>query len=320
MDEAGRTKGVMACENTADVVNCDGNYPQLSSGGQSFPFASQCLWDDDPTSHSLGLSSIDLCFPPSVNPVLPSAFPEQTWSGPDLTELEGILEPNTSTSGAAASLTSSTDRLPSCSPATSDELPSQAFIPAAPPLKVLTSAVGLTSADWEEAAQQGVPVRQMSFYPNKDRKKRNKKSLAFHERQSRALGIVGWAALDRFKQVKASPLQLWIRSDRYPAVLDSAPSSPFVRAVPKTKALLPHKLPASLPHALSYIECGFRDPNLPVERCRVLCPTMSSWEAHQFQVKNVKMKIHDTVLFSIRVTPWASSAPTVRIGCRLNKL
>ena len=320
MDGPGKTKGVMACENTADVVNCDGNYPQLPPGGQSFPFSSPCLWDEDPTSQSLGLSSIDLCFPPSVNPVLPTAFPEQTWSGPDLTELEGILEPNSSTSGAAASLTSSTDRLPSCSPATSVELPSQAFIPAAPPLKVLTSSVGLTSADWEEAAQQGVPVRQMSFYPNKDRKKRNKKSLAFHERQSRALGIVGWAALDRFKQVKASPLQLWIRSDRYPAVLDSAPSSPFVRAVPKTKALLPHKLPASLPHALSYIECGFRDPNLPVERCRVLCPTMSSWEAHQFQVKNVKMKIHDTVLFSIRVTPWASSASTVRIGCRLNKL
>ena len=106
MDGPGKTKGVMACENTADVVNCDGNYPQLPPGGQSFPFSSPCLWDEDPTSQSLGLSSIDLCFPPSVNPVLPNAFPEQTWSGQELTDLEGILEPTSSTAGAAASLTS----------------------------------------------------------------------------------------------------------------------------------------------------------------------------------------------------------------------
>lgn len=156
-------------------------------------------------------------------------------------------------------------------------------VPAVTPLQVTSHPEGLTSADYEEAASQGVGVSQVEHFSDKTkRKKRTARALGLQERMSRPLGIVGWSALGRFRQVKASPLQLWIRSDRYPDLNMGSPPSVFTRAVPTLKALLPVRIPEALPHALTYIECGYLDPSFPLDRCRVLCPTISSWESHQF--------------------------------------
>ena len=160
---------------------------------------------------------------------------------------------------------------------------SLAVVPACVPIQVTSHPEGLTSADYEEAVSQGVGVAQVEHFSDRTkRKKRTARALGLQERMSRPLGIVGWSALGRFKQVKASPLQLWIRSDRYPDLKVEPPPSVFTRAVPTLKALLPVRVPEALPHALTYIECGFLDPCFPLDRCRVLCPTISSWESHQF--------------------------------------
>ena len=109
--------------------------------------------------------------------------------------------------------------------------------------------------------------------------KRGKKALNSAERFSRPLGIIGWTALDKFQHVKASPLHLWIKSDRYPQL---GGTSSFTPAVPVLKALLPVKLSSALPHSLTYLECGYINPSLPLDRCRVLLPNLSSWQCHQF--------------------------------------
>ena len=109
--------------------------------------------------------------------------------------------------------------------------------------------------------------------------KRGKKALNSAERFSRPLGIIGWTALDKFQHVKASPLHLWIKSDRYPQL---GVTSSFTPAVPVLKALLPVKPSSALPHSLTYLECGYVTPSLPLERCRVLLPNLSSWQCHQF--------------------------------------
>ena len=158
-----------------------------------------------------------------------------------------------------------------------------AAVPACTPLQVTSHPEGLTSADYEEAASQGVCVSQVEHFSDRTKKKkRTARALGLQERMSRPLGIVGWSALGRFRQVKASPLQLWIRSDRYPDLNRGPSPSVFTRAVPTLKALLPVRIPEALPHALTYIECGYLDPSFPLDRCRVLCPTISSWESHQF--------------------------------------
>ena len=68
-------------------------------------------------------------------------------------------------------------------------------------------------------------------------------------------------------------------SERYPQ-LEGA--GDFTPAVPTLKALLPVKPSSSLPHSLTYLECGYVDPSLPLDRCRVLLPNLSSWQSHQF--------------------------------------
>ena len=199
------------------------------------------------------------------------------------------------------------------------EVPSSAFVPALPP--VLPNKDGFSSVDFEEAARQGVRVAELRAAHDKTQpktrvkktlgsaegkspqfptqpkacamggveqtpppdepqaQKRGKKALNSAERFSRPLGIIGWTALDKFQHVKASPLHLWIKSDRYPQL---GVTSSFTPAVPVLKALLPVKPSSALPHSLTYLECGYVTPSLPLERCRVLLPNLSSWQCHQF--------------------------------------
>ena len=139
---------------------------------------------------------------------------------------------------------------------------------------------GLASVDFEEAARQGLRVAELRSAQDKTQtKKRGKKALGIAERFSRPLGITGWTALGKFKHVKASPLHLWVKRDRYPELVGEGS---FIRAVPTLKALLPIKPSTSLPHSLTYLECGHVDPSLPLDRCRVLLPNLSSWQSHQF--------------------------------------
>ena len=160
------------------------------------------------------------------------------------------------------------------------------FIPATPPQTVAASQHGVTSCDWDEAARQGVKVAELKFWESGPKKKKVKtlRSLGIKERDSRHLGIIGWAALNQFQKVPATPLQLWIRTDRYPELKVEGNIAPpvFTRAAPILKALLPVRIPGALPHALSYIECGYSPPGRPLDRCRVLLPTISDWESHQF--------------------------------------
>ena len=160
------------------------------------------------------------------------------------------------------------------------ELPSATFVPAMPPLHVMPNKDGLASVDFEEAARQGLRVAELRSAQDKTQtKKRGKKALGIAERFSRPLGITGWTALGKFKHVKASPLHLWVKRDRYPELVGEGS---FIRAVPTLKALLPIKPSTSLPHSLTYLECGHVDPSLPLDRCRVLLPNLSSWQSHQF--------------------------------------
>ena len=84
-----------------------------------------------------------------------------------------------------------------------------------------------------------------------------------------------------------------MKSDRYPHLGEQATFSP---AVPILKALLPNKPSYSVPHSLTYIECGYTDPVFPLDRCKVLLPNLSSWQAHQFlshQLGFLCMKCHN---------------------------
>ena len=265
------------------------------------------LFMDSFASQPLGLSSVALSFPPSDMPDVetlagtPSPCPSAEAAARPLSPAEApaaaagptsppvISVPEQAWSEAnllpagLATIFSSTSMAPPALPTSPVMLQVPAFVPAVPPIPVVPNKTGLTSADWEEAAVQGVKVSQLSFFSDKAKTKRKgAQALSSSERLSRPLGITGWAALGRFKQVKASPLHLWVRSDRYPALEVGTTPNTYTRVVPKLKALLPNKLPAALPHSLSYIECGFVDSALPLDRCRVLCPTVSSWESHQF--------------------------------------
>ena len=159
-----------------------------------------------------------------------------------------------------------------------------AFIPATPPPIVAPNPPGLTSCDWEEAVRQKVPVSELKFFEAGSKRKRTRRGLGFRERDSRPLGIVGWSALTQFQKVPATPLHLWIKTDRYPELMVAGIKDPpiFTSATPKLKALLPVRLPEALPHSLTYMECGFSPPGEPLNRCRILLPTLSDWEAHQY--------------------------------------
>ena len=161
-----------------------------------------------------------------------------------------------------------------------------AFIPATSPPIVAPNPPGITSCDWEEAARQKVPVSELKFFEagSKKKKARTARGLGFRERDSRPLGIVGWSALTQFQKVPATPLHLWIKTDRYPELVgaDGKDSPAFTSATPKLKALLPVRLPEALPHSLTYMECGFSPPGDPLNRCRILLPTLSDWDVHQY--------------------------------------
>ena len=208
---------------------------------------------------------------PEAPPVF--SLPEPSWAG-------AVVTLGTETNPESFSSLLPTAPLKVYNPAV---VQGPAVVPACTPLQVTSHPEGLTSADYEEAASQGVGVSQVEHFSDRSKKKkRTARALGLQERMSRPLGIVGWSALGRFRQVKASPLQLWIRSDRYPDLSMGPPPSVFTRAVPTLKALLPVRIPEALPHALTYLECGYLDPSFPLDRCRVLCPTISSWESHQF--------------------------------------
>ena len=290
-DATGEEAGLDTAVSTASNTVMPTSSPMLSSGSSSAP-------SDTGTVVGTAVST------PSSSSVVPSSsatFSVGLRSAPAATGEDFVV-------GTAVSTASVVSAVPTAvgSPSAQDdpvpvlsipEVSSHAFIPALPPLRVLPNKDGFSSVDFEEAARLGRSVSELRAQPKKRVRKslssaelkssqdetqtqtQVKKALSSAERFSRPLGITGWTALGKFQHVKASPLHLWVKSERYPQL---AGTGDFTPAVPILKALLPVKPSSSLPHSLTYLECGFVDPSLPLDRCRVLLPNLSSWQSHQF--------------------------------------